>query len=97
MDTGSLLTESGRAKSQKEGSGIKKLPRSSGAIPPAFFLILAGSAMAFSLGLATSRKKRRWASFVGQWVPTLLLLGIYDKVIKTQKAEGDEKKSPLLH
>lgn len=97
MNTGSLLTESGRPKSSKEGVVTKKSGKSLGSIPPAFFLILAGAAVAFSVGLATSKKQRRWASFVGQWVPTILLLGVYDKVMKTQSGDKDESKSRLLH
>lgn len=91
MDAGSLLTESGRPKSL-----IKTIEKKTARIPSSFFLALAGGAVALSLGLAVSKKKR-WANFVGQWVPTILLLGIYDKMANTQTTENEEAKSSLLH
>jgi hypothetical protein len=27
--------------------------------------------------------RKTWANFVGQWVPTILILGIYNKLVKT--------------
>jgi len=38
--------------------------------------------------------RKQWANFVGQWVPTILLLGIYNKIVKTQ---GSDQKEQFLH
>lgn len=97
MSEGSLLTESGRARPSKEGSLTKRIEKQTAKIPSSFFLALAGGVVALSLGLAVSNKKKSWANFVGQWVPTILLLGIYDKIVKTQGSDQEEKKSSLLH
>ena len=47
------------------------------------FLGLAGGAVALSLGLELAGHGKT-ANFVGQWVPTILLLGIYNKLVKLE-------------
>lgn len=96
MNTGSLLTESGRNKSLKEGKTTKAIEKHTAALPSGLFLAVAGGALALSLGLAMSKKQRNWANFVGQWVPTILLLGVYDKIVKTHGSDKEDNKS-LLH
>lgn len=51
-------------------------------IPSMAFLNLALGSMAVSLGLQIAGRKT-WANFVGQWAPTLLILGVYNKIAKT--------------
>jgi hypothetical protein len=96
MESNSILSESGRQQSVSEPKGarsiIKQIPKKTSP----FFLVLAGGAVALSLGLAMSKKEKNWANFVGQWVPTILLLGIYDKIMKTQSLEQSESQN-LLH
>lgn len=95
--TSSLLTESGRAKPSKEGSLTKAIEKQTAKIPSSFFLAVAGGAVAVSLGLAMTKNQKGWANFVGQWVPTILLLGIYDKIVKTHGSDREESQSSLLH
>jgi len=52
-------------------------------VPTSTFLILAGGAVALSLGLALTQRRKGWANFVGEWVPSLLILGLYNKMFKT--------------
>ena len=92
MDSGPILTESGRNKSMRESLEKKRGERTK-EMPASFFLVLAGGIVALSLGLAVSRRKRSWANFVGQWVPTILLLGIYDKIAKAQETKKLESHS----
>ena len=92
----SNLSESGRNKSMDESKVAKVAETKPKETQPSIFITLAGAAIALSLGLALSKKKKSWAVFVGQWAPTILLLGIYDKVIKTDSSSKEEKKS-LLH
>lgn len=58
-------------------------------IPSISFLALAGCAVATSLGLLWSGR-RHGALLVGQWVPSILLLGVYNKIAKTFTAPIDE-------
>lgn len=93
---GPLLTESGRARPTKEGQLTKVIEKQTAKIPSSFFLTAAGGAVALSLGLALANKKNM-ANIVGQWVPTILLLGIYDKIVKTHGSDQEENKSSFLH
>lgn len=51
-------------------------------VPSVGFLGLALGAMAVSATLMLLGRKR-WAAFVGQWAPTILILGTYNKLVKT--------------
>jgi hypothetical protein len=93
MQSGSLLSDSGRQKSLRESDLKKAFSSQTSRIPNSFFLALAGGALALSLGLALSQKKKKYASFVGQWVPTFLLLGIYRKIASDSNVEKLDTKS----
>jgi hypothetical protein len=55
-------------------------------IPSVAFLGLAVGAMALSwMFLASGR--RNVANFIGQWVPTVLILGLYNKLVKQHGSE----------
>lgn len=88
-----LLTESGRNRNIKEGELTKSIEKQTAKVPSTLFLAAAGGAVALSLGLAMSNRKQ-WANFIGQWVPTILLLGIYNKIVKTQ---GSDQQEHYLH
>lgn len=85
-----LLNESGRNKKLKEGSLTKTIEKQTAKVPSSFFLAAAGVSVAVALGLAVTEKKQ-WANFVGQWVPTILLLGIYNKIVKTHGSDQQEQ------
>ncbi|MDC0710336.1 hypothetical protein POL68_17805 [Stigmatella sp. ncwal1] len=51
-------------------------------VPSVSFLGLAIGAMAVSATLMVFNRKP-WAQFIGQWAPTLLILGTYNKIVKT--------------
>jgi len=92
----SNLSESGRNKSTEESKGAKVAEMKPKEAQTSLFITLAGAAVALSLGLAVSKREKSWAVFVGQWAPTILLLGIYDKIVKTDASTKEDKKS-LLH
>jgi hypothetical protein len=102
MMNDSVLTESGRNKSMSEGrvgkedKVTKAIEKETSKIPSTIFLVLAGGAIALSLGLALSKKEKKWANFTGLWAPTFLLLGIYNKIVKTHGSDKSERE-PLLH
>ncbi len=52
-------------------------------IPNLLFLGLAGASILASAGFAYG-KKREVATFIGLWAPTLLLLGLYNKIVKVE-------------
>lgn len=59
-------------------------------IPSISFLGVAVGCMAASALLMISGRKT-WANFVGQWAPTFLILGTYNKIAKTFSAPIDEQ------
>lgn len=74
---------------KNEGALTTRIEMQTRHIPSIGFLGLAVGAMAAStLLMLTGRKS--WANFVGQWVPTLLILGTYNKLAKTFSAPYSE-------
>lgn len=90
-----LLNESGRtsASATREGTMTKAIDHQTAKIPSTYFLAAAGGAVALSLGLAVMSEKKGWANFVGNWVPSLLLLGIYNKIVKTHGSDAQEARN----
>jgi hypothetical protein len=86
----SFLKDSGRPAPVREGTMTKAIDHQTAKIPSTYFLAAAGGAVALSLGLAMMREKKGWANFVGNWVPSLLLLGIYNKIVKTHGSDSTE-------
>lgn len=74
----------------KEGPVAKAIEKQKTAkIPSDIFLWLAGGSIATSLILQLA-KKRQASTFVGQWAPTVLILGLYNKLVKLHGSEEDE-------
>lgn len=59
-------------------------------VPSVSFLGLAIGAMAVSATLMLMNRKT-WANFVGQWAPTILIMGTYNKLVKTFSAPYSEE------
>lgn len=53
-------------------------------IPNLTFMALAGGSIIASAILAFGAKKPAAASFVGLWAPTILILGLYNKMVKVE-------------
>ncbi|SEG72907.1 hypothetical protein [Sphingobacterium lactis] len=66
----------------KEGEMTKKIEDMTAQLPSKFFLCTAVGLMASSAILKCTGHKH-WALFVGQWVSPILLMGIYNKIVKT--------------
>jgi hypothetical protein len=64
-----------------EGGFAKPIEEYTARLPSDTFLWLAGGSILGSLGLMLSGR-RHDALFVGQWAPTFLLLGVYNKIVK---------------
>jgi hypothetical protein len=53
-------------------------------IPNLLFLGAAGVAIAASAGLTFGTEKKTLGNFIGLWVPTILLFGVYNKIVKLE-------------
>jgi hypothetical protein len=74
-----------------EGKTTKAIENQTSKIPSGFFLTLAIGSMAVSAIVAASSKRKDVANFVGLWAPSFLMLGLYNKIVKTQ---GSDSHSP---
>ena len=72
--------------SYEEGPVAREIEQSTARLPSDMFLWAALSSMAGSLVLKTMGRERD-AIFVGQWAPTLLVLGTYNKLVKQQGSD----------
>lgn len=93
MEQNTLSTENKKSQNPPEGSMTKALEQQTSKIPSGAFLGLAVGSIALSAGLAMSEKRKGLANFVGLWVPTILLLGIYNKIVKTEGSDRRDKMS----
>ncbi len=69
------------AEEHREGGLARPIEDMTAKIPSDTFLWLAGGSIIASLVLKLSGR-RNDALFVGQWAPTFLLLGVYNKIVK---------------
>lgn len=71
----------GMQRQQEEGPVARAIEKQTSRIPSDIFLWTGLAAMATSLGFMAAGKKQT-SLFVGMWVPTVLLLGVYNKIVK---------------
>lgn len=73
----------------KEGRVAKAIEEQTAKLPSDLFLWTAVGAMAASLTLKLM-KNDHLSMFIGQWAPSLLILGLYNKLVKV---EGHDQES----
>jgi hypothetical protein len=64
-----------------EGKMTSAMEHGTSMVPSVAWLVAAGVSIAGSLALRVAGR-RDDANFIGQWVPTFLLLGVYNKMVK---------------
>jgi hypothetical protein len=64
-----------------EGTITRLIEQQAAKIPSDVFLFLALSSMGLSLALELTGKENQ-SRFVGMWAPTLLTMGVYNKLVK---------------
>lgn len=74
----------------REGRVAKTIEDQTAKLPSDTFLWLAVGSMGMSLGLRLVGRDRD-AMFVGQWAPTILILGLYNKIVKTHGSDKTER------
>lgn len=71
----------------REGPIARAIEQQTARIPSDAFLWAAVGSMGLSLALEVMGEEKK-ANFVGHWAPTLLILGLYNKVVKLQGSDG---------
>jgi len=64
-----------------ESTSATAIERQTAKLPSDVFLYAAGGSIVASLTLKLIGREKD-AAFVGQWAPTLLILGLYNKLVK---------------
>lgn len=67
----------------KEGKVAKKIEQNTAQIPSDVYLWTATAAMGASM-LLKCCKQEKLALFVGQWAAPILIMGVYNKIVKTE-------------
>jgi hypothetical protein len=65
----------------EEGTTTKMIESATAQVPSVAYLTAAVGAMAASLILMLTGR-RNVANFIGQWAPTILIMGLYNKMVK---------------
>ena len=73
----------------KEGAVAKAIERQTAKLPSDVFLWASIGSMATSLTLGLMGQKHV-SLFVGQWAPTFLILGLYNKIVKELGSDRTE-------
>lgn len=71
---------------REEGTLAKAIEEQTSKIPSDAFLWAAAGSIATSLTLKMMGRSHQ-SLFVGQWAPTFLILGLYNKLVKLQGSE----------
>ena len=71
----------------REGAVARTIEQQTAKLPSDTFLWAAIGSIAGSLTLMIMGHEKK-ANFVGQWAPTLLILGLYNKMVKLHGSEG---------
>lgn len=74
----------------QEGPVARSIERLTAKIPSDMYLWAAVGSIGLSLGLQLARRKHA-SVFVGQWAPTFLLFGLYNKLVKVA---GSDRHTP---
>jgi hypothetical protein len=75
------------AQTHEEGHVARTIEQQTAKLPSDTFLWAAIGAMAVSATLQL-KGSRDVGNFIGQWAPTFLLFGLYNKLVKLQGSDG---------
>ena len=75
---------------QSEGAVAKAIEQQTSKLPSDTFLWAATAAIGTSVTLQMMGKQHA-SLFVGQWAPTLLILGLYNKLVKQLGSDRTER------
>lgn len=81
--------------SHKEGKIAKMLEEQTAKIPSDIYLWAAVGSMALSLGLFLTKNKHA-SIFFGQWAPSFLIIGLYNKLVKVEGHDAEDSEEEKL-
>ena len=79
-----------------EDSFTKSVEEYTSEIPSSAFLGVALGAMALSLACQITGRGK-WGNFIAQWVPTWLVIGVYNKLVKLEGHDHEDRAAANSH
>jgi hypothetical protein len=89
-DTVTPRSNTAKAREHKEGPVAKTIEKQTAKLPSDIFLWVAIGTMAAS-AIIQFTKKKHWSLFIGEWAAPLLIMGLYNKLVKV---EGHDQLEP---
>ncbi len=86
-DLASTNPKPGAREEHREGPVARSIEQQTAKLPSDLFLWAAFGSITASLVFKATGKDHH-ALFVGQWAPTFLILGMYNKLVKLHGSEG---------
>ena len=81
-----------RNSKHKEGEVAKSIEEQTAKIPSDVYLWAAVGTMALSAALFFTKNKHA-SIFFGQWAPSLLIIGLYNKLVKLEGHDSEDKEN----
>ena len=81
-----MATAASFTRGASEGETTRMIESYTAKVPSGAYLTLAIGSMGLSLLMMLTGRKEA-ANFVGQWAPTLLIIGLYNKLVKVQGSD----------
>lgn len=75
----------------REGRLTKAIEKQTAKVPSVGYLGLAVGSMLISAGVMIFARRKEAANFIGLWAPSLLLIGIYNKLVKLEGYDQFDK------
>jgi hypothetical protein len=96
MNSATMTRGSTRANAHEhtEGPVARAIEQQTAKLPSDVFLWAAGGSIATSLVLRLSGH-RHMSLFVGQWAPTFLILGLYNKLVKVAGSDQVRRQTDI--
>ena len=73
--------------SQREGPVARTIEQQTAKLPSDTFLWAAVGSIGVSIAMFAMGQQKK-ANFIGQWAPTLLILGLYNKMVKLHGSDA---------
>ena len=74
--------------SQREGPVARTIEQQTAKLPSDTFLWVALGSIAASVVMMAMGEEKK-ANFIGQWAPTVLILGLYNKMVKLHGSDAN--------
>jgi hypothetical protein len=78
-----IMDYAGKPPTPTEDEVTKSIERYTAGLPSSSFLAVAFGAIGLSL-VCQMIGRGKWGNFIAQWVPTMLIMGVYNKLVKLE-------------